>query len=173
MRGDFTSGEASRLAGFEKRWMLEHLEREGTFVRENSEDRRHGRRRKYTYGDIIVLRAINRMLQLGARPARIRSAIEAIRAHEGFPTSKAAARQAARQLGSRLFIDKDRAFWLTTDEEALDLLKSGQLAFGFMISIPDVTSGVVAVIDKYLKKRAGKFKADEPLLDELCKAQGI
>src|SRR4051812_16733901 len=91
MNGNFTAGEASRLAGFEKPWMLGHLEREGIFVREHATDRRPGRAKKYTFADIVVLRAINRMLVLGARPARIKKVVASLGSLEGLNGSQRAA----------------------------------------------------------------------------------
>lgn len=91
MKANYTAGEASRLAGFEKPWMLGHLEREGIFVREHFTDRRHGRAKKYTFADIVVLRAINRMLVLGARPARIKQVIAGIGKLDGLNGSQRSA----------------------------------------------------------------------------------
>lgn len=88
MKGIFTAGEASRLAGFEKPWMLGHLEREEIFIREHATDRRHGRAKKYTFGDVVILRAINRMLVLGARPARIKQVIASLGELDGLNGSQ-------------------------------------------------------------------------------------
>src|SRR4051812_14988953 len=108
MDGTFTAGETSRLAGFAKPWMLGYLEREGIFVREHSEDSRHGRARKYTYADVVVLRAINRLLEIGARPARIKSIISRLGQKEGLNGTREQVEMLSRTLGTRLFItDKD------------------------------------------------------------------
>jgi DNA-binding transcriptional MerR regulator len=173
MDADFTSDEVSRLAGFKKRWMLEHLEREKTFIRENHEDRANGRRRKYTFGDLLILRAINRMLELGARPARIRQVINCIRDIEGFPSTREAARQATTALGKRLFVTAETAFWVSNEEEVVDLIAKGQLAFGFMISIRDVAGEIVPIVDQYVSKRLNKRDLDIPMLDALCEACGL
>src|SRR5262245_18075907 len=72
---NFTAREVSRLAGFEKPWMLNHLEREEIFIRDRPGSAHHGLHRGYTFRHVIVLRAINRLLWLGARPKRIKDAI--------------------------------------------------------------------------------------------------
>jgi hypothetical protein len=60
----FSAREASKLAGFDTAMMLNYLERSGTFERELSGPKHHGKKRQYTYRDLVVLRAINRLLSL-------------------------------------------------------------------------------------------------------------
>ena len=76
---DFYISEAARLAGFNGPLMINHLERTEVFSRQLNTEKHHGKRRRYTFRDIVVLRAINRLLKLGARPKRI---VEAIRYFE-------------------------------------------------------------------------------------------
>lgn len=173
MKPDFTAGEASRLAGFKKPWMLGHLEREGIFVRDNSTDRRHGQARKYTFNDIVILRAINRMLDLGARPARIKKVISELGAISGLPGSYRAALKMVQKVGVCLFVTKDEAFLVTTNQEIVDLTKRGQLAFSFMIDIEKSLEPVVRTMQSYKKERVNNWKQDKSTLDRLCKVTGL
>lgn len=173
MTPQFTAGEASRLAGFKKPWMLAHLEREGIFVREYTSDRRHGRARKYTFVDVMVLRAINRMLELGARPARIKKVIAELGMVEGIPSSRRAAIKMAQQSGTCLFVTAKEAFLLKSSQEVIDLAAHGQLAFGFMIDIEISLRPVIETISAYRKKQHHNWKRDQLILEELCLASGL
>jgi DNA-binding transcriptional MerR regulator len=173
MKTEFTAAEVSRLAGFKKPWMLAHLEREKTFIRESYEDRRHGRARKYTFADLLILRAINRMLELGARPARIRDVIHQISELEGFCSTRKAAKKLAQSLGARLFVTKNEAYLLRDDQEILDLRQAGQLSFGFMIDMHFVAREVASVAEIYSKQKSGNLKVDMPILEKLCEAAGL
>jgi hypothetical protein len=173
MGGEFTSAEASRLAGFKKPYMLNHLEREQIFLRENVEDRRHGRVRKYTFGDVIVLRSINRMLELGARPARIKLVINELTKLKGFTDTREAAEFASRSLGTSLFISSTDAFLIDSDAKVLELLKGGQMAFGFFLKVNDISQEVIDIMDVYRKKKRDNLKVDMLLLEKLCADKGI
>lgn len=173
MRPTFTAGEASRLAGFAKPWMLGHLEREGIFCREHSGDRRHGRPRKYTFADVVILRSINRLLQIGARPARIKKIVSQLGRMEGLSGSRRQVEALSRNLGTRLFVTENEALILDDQKKVIDLLSSGQFAFGFMVEFAECVRPVTDVIRSYEKQRINLWKIDEPLLEELCSGAGI
>jgi DNA-binding transcriptional MerR regulator len=173
METEYTAGEISRLAGFEKPWMLGHLEREGTFVREHQTDRRHGRARKYTFSDLLILRAINRMLEMGARPARIRDVIHKLSKLSGFSGTREAAESLVTQLGVKLFIGKNDVYLMSSENELIDLNKKGQLAFGFMIDMHLVAKELTQVTKLYGAQKINLYKTDKDLLEKLCKQAGI
>jgi DNA-binding transcriptional MerR regulator len=127
--------EVSRLAGFAKPWMLNHLEREEIFLPEISRAKHHGKHRNYTFRDLVVLRAINRMLELGVRPKRIKNAIEAF--GKACPDVIGDVSMQGAQLK---FASESGHFVITPSEvlyckgdEIVSLLKGGQLAFSFMV----------------------------------------
>ena len=172
MNANFTTGEASRLAGFEKPWMLGHLEREGIFVREHRTDRRHGRVKKYTFADIVILRAINRMLVLGARPARIKTVIATLGKLEGLNGSQRTIQALLNSIGTCLFVNEHEAF-IRRKEDIIDLLQDGQLAFGFMIDFHEAVRPVAKLATLYRKRRRDLWKVDKELLEDMCAAAGI
>jgi DNA-binding transcriptional MerR regulator len=173
MGGEFTSAEVSRLAGFKKPYMLNHLEREEIFIREHREDRRHGRARKYTFSDVLVLRSINRMLELGARPARIRSVINELTKLKGFTDTRETAEFAARSLGTSLFVSSKEALLIDSEERVVELLQSGQMAFGFFLKVNDISREVIDIIEIYRKKKRNNIKVDMPILEDLCRDRGV
>ncbi|HEY6815947.1 MAG TPA: MerR family transcriptional regulator [Croceibacterium sp.] len=127
--------EVSRLAGFKKPWMLNHLEREDIFVPDHPRERHHGIHRRYTFRDLVVLRAINRLLELGARPKRIKTAIA------NFAKSCPEIIGDVSLQGQQLKFAQESGHFLVTSSEVLycplekviDLLHGGQMAFSFMI----------------------------------------
>ncbi|MHA7820621.1 MAG: MerR family transcriptional regulator [Erythrobacter sp.] len=154
--------EVSRLAGFEKPWMLNHLEREEIFAPEVARSTHHGKHRQYTFQDLVVLRAINRMLELGARPKRIKTAIE---------TFKEACPQVTGDtslLGYQVKFASESGHFVVTqsevlycrDDQIIDLLKSGQLAFSFMINnretmLPSLQAAAEVVQLSQVERRRG------------------
>lgn len=173
MKAAFTAGEASRLAGFAKPWMLGHLEREGIFRREHLTDRRHGRLRKYTFADVVILRSINRLLELGARPARIKEIVSKLGQIEGLNGSRRQVEALSRKLGTRLLVSAKEAFVIDDEQKVVDLLASGQFAFGFMVDFAQTVLPVADVIKAYEKKRMNLWKHDASLLEDLCFKAGI
>lgn len=76
-------------------------------------------------------------------------------------------------LGTRLFVTENEALVLDDDQKVLDLLSSGQFAFGFMIEFAESVRPVAQVIKTYEQKRSRLWKYDQPLLEELCSQAGI
>jgi hypothetical protein len=169
----YKAAEVSRLAGFEKPWMLGHLVREEIFVRCGAQDRKHGNVRKYNFTDLLILRTINRMLALGMRPARIKKVISQLSDIEMLSSSREAAEQLVRQFGVRIFVTGDTAYLVTRDEEVLSLSQGGQLAFAFMVDLRSSLGEVVEIARRYEEKRSGNLKRDIPLLNEMCVKAGI
>lgn len=173
MEGEFTASEASRMAGFLKPWMLNHLEREGIFVRAHFDDRRSGRVRKYTFGDVLILRAINRMLEVGARPKRIGEVIRSLTTIEAFASDRDAAVLLAKTLGVRLFVGKNEAFLMRNENEVVDLANKGQLSFGFMLDLELIARPVCKVVELYNASKTNNEKSDLIILEQLCASAGI
>jgi len=115
--------------------MLNHLEREEIFVPEVLRSRHHGQHRNYTFRDLVVLRAINRLLELGARPKRIKQAMESFA--KACPETIGDVSMDGTQLkfatASGHFVVTAREVLYCSKEEVIDLLGSGQLAFSFMV----------------------------------------
>ena len=166
--GKFTAREVSRLAGFDKPWMLNHLEREEIFVPERTRRGQHGKHRAYTFRDVVVLRAINRLLKLGARPRRIRESIRTFLtvcpASEGEDALLRFAKSA-----SFFVVTETEVLFCRKPGELVDLAKRGQLAFSFMVGTdreigPAIQAGLV-----YLDHvRRGSPRGDE-LLEKTAK----
>lgn len=173
MKAEFHASEVSRLAGFEKPWMLSYLEREQIFVRQKFKDKRHGRARKYTFADIVVLRAINRLLEMGARPSRIKKILSELGRMEEFQGSRPRVEKLASAVGTRLFVTEGQAYVLDSGARIIDLIASNQFAFGFMVDFHKCVAPVASVVRQYEKERKPLWKQNKPVLEHLCKAAGI
>ena len=163
--GYFTAREASRLAGFEKPWMLNHLEREEIFTPERQIRGQQGKHRAYTFRDLVILRAINRLLKLGARPRRVRESIQTF--SEVCPSSTGEDDLIHFARSASLFIVTDaKVIFCEEPGKLIDLAARGQLAFSFMVGTgreigPSIEAGLT-----YLRHiRAGTARTDK-LLEE-------
>jgi DNA-binding transcriptional MerR regulator len=143
----FFAREVARLAGFETVVMLNYLEQSGTFVREQSGKPHHGKRRLYTYRDLVVLRAINRLLAMGARPKRIQEAIETFIRLAELPADADALSDFARK--SALFVVTHDAVLYAQPEGLVELGRNGQLAFSFLIDSARALEPVAAAVLQY------------------------
>jgi len=123
--------------------------------------------------DLLILRAINRMLLLGMRPARIKSVVAKLAEAKGFVDNREAMELLVQTLGVRLFITQDDAHLVTSDDEILSLTTGGQLAFAFMVDLRDSIGDVINIARAYEEKRRGNLKIDVPILDSMCVAAGI
>jgi DNA-binding transcriptional MerR regulator len=132
----FSAREVSRLAGFEKPWMLNHLEREEIFVPETEREKHHGRRRSYTFRDLVVLRAINRLLKLGARPKRISEALSQFAKVcpdiIGDASMNGILVKFAEKSG-HFVVTPNHVTYCRSRDELIELIDGGQMAFSFMI----------------------------------------
>lgn len=113
------------------------------------------------------------MLELGARPARIKSVINELTKLKGFTDTREAAEFASRSLGTSLFISSTDALLIDSDERVLELLQSGQMAFGFFLKVNDISKEVIDIVDAYEKKKRNNLKVDMPILEALCADKGL
>ncbi|MDF7774176.1 MerR family transcriptional regulator [Sphingomonas sp. AOB5] len=143
----FTASEVARLAGFKTNLMLNYLERSGTFVRENGGPAHHGKWRAYTFRDLVVLRAINRLLELGSRPKRVSEAIATFVRVTELPYDIDSLAEFARK-ASLFVVSKDRVTYCEP-EQLVELTQKGQLAFSFMVDNRSVLEPVVGAVSHY------------------------
>tara|TARA_R110002033_G_scaffold37313_1_gene76175 strand:- start:1701 stop:2219 length:519 start_codon:yes stop_codon:yes gene_type:complete len=169
----YYAAEISRIAGFDKPYMLGYLERTKIFMRENWEDRRHGKVKKYTFRDLIVLRAIKKMLDIGIRPLRVKEVLQNLCKEEGLPNNRAAAELFAQSANSLFLISKDSVVFVNSDQEMIDLTKNRQLAFSFMVGLSDLINELAPVVEMYEPVRTGNWTHDEKVLDEICSSRGF
>jgi hypothetical protein len=122
----FEISDAAALSGL-TRAMVDYLCREDVLVPSTPGRRGRGRPRKYSFGDVVMLRAIARLLQAGISVRRLKKALRALRRHyrgltrEVFPTKY-------------LVTDGHRVF-LHDKDALLDLDGSRQSSFLFVLEL--------------------------------------
>lgn len=167
----FYAREVARLAGFETVIMLNYLERSGTFVREHADQPHHGKKRLYTYRDLVVLRAINRLLVMGARPKRIQEAIETFVRIAELPEDADSLAEFARR--SALFVVTRDSVIYCEPEGLVELGRSGQLAFSFLIDSAKSLEGVAAAVVRYTAAVKQYDRRDKSVLERVLKEVGV
>ena len=118
--------EAARLARL-SREMVDYLCRTEVLIPTVPGARGRGRRRLYSFGDIVMLRALAKLLERGVSVKALRHSLQALRQHHKdiTPTSLPAA---------MLFTD-GRVIYFGTKKEVLEELVSGQFAFAFVLEL--------------------------------------
>lgn len=151
---NFKASETARLAGFSSPQMLNYLERSEVFERESAGQKHHGKARSYTYRDIVILRAINRLLELGARPKKIQQALRKFGEITDIPRDADALMQFARA-SSFFVVTQGEVIYCQDSDQLISLTKSGQLAFSFIVSSESSFGEMAATILKYSKSVDG------------------
>jgi DNA-binding transcriptional MerR regulator len=109
------------------RTMLDYLTREGFVVPSGSTDRRRGKPRLYTFGDIVTLRIIARLLASGIEIRRLRKSLRLLRQQmAGAPPGG---------LPFRFLVTNGKEVFFENAGNVESLTHGGQLAFAFLIDL--------------------------------------
>lgn len=146
---------AAAVAGLSPQ-MLDYLEREGVFEREQvrtdaqAARRQRGIPRRYTFRDLVVLRAVSRLLSKGMSVRRIRQAIELFCRASRFECDRgqisfdAAAVQFFVTDGIDIFFHRDGA-------ELVSILGNGQQTFLFVLDVCKLREEVIQLLPEGAK----------------------
>lgn len=127
----FTAREAMALTGYRTTHMLDYLARSQIVMPSKARAPGRGRRRLYTFADLVLLRAFNRLLSRGVPVKKLKEGLATLRRKfpslptEGFPTKF-------------LITDGTNILFEETPEKILDLNSDGQLVFAFIIDMQAV-----------------------------------
>lgn len=136
--------------------MLDYLEREGIFERDQiralDEDvrRKKGLRRDYTFRDIVVLKAIARLLERGVSVRRLRKALLEFARDARFECDRRQIRYDQRAV-QFLVTDGTQVYFRSGGGSVTSLLEAGQNAFHFVLDIAEARK---AVLDLERPKKA-------------------
>ena len=137
----FGSREASALAGFRTVHMLDYLCRSGIVVPSKAPSRGRGRKRFYTFGDLVLLRSINKLLAKGLPVKKLAEAL-------GVLQKRFREISADHASPKYLFTDGVRVIWQDDTSGLVDLTAGGQFAFSFVIDIEIVKTEVKSELSK-------------------------
>ena len=131
----FTAVEAARITGIRSTHMLDYLHRMGIVRPQYAATPGKGKRRHYSYTDLVVLRLVARMLEQGLSVKRLKASLAELRKHVTSLDS---------DLTASLFLvtDGKNAYWKKSPTEVIDLTATGQLAFSFVLNARAIHSEV-------------------------------
>lgn len=130
----YTVAQTLELTGFKSVAMLDYLQRTGVFSPRGPKGARgRGRKRRYSFRDLLVLKAINRLLDSGASVANLKTALEKFQKLNW--TADPVTMEDKTGI-VRFLIASAGDIYLARDADALiNLSKNGQLAFSFIIDL--------------------------------------
>lgn len=134
----FTTKEVKKYAGFESTQMVDYLYRTGIVIPSGKPRAQsgRGRARLYTLGDVVLLRAINHLLQSGLPVSRLKKAIETARKNFRHMRPDTIVAKYLITDGCDVFFNNDAA-------TLTNLNKNGQMAFAFIIDVAQAKDDVV------------------------------
>jgi DNA-binding transcriptional MerR regulator len=120
----FSTKEAAKIAGFKTGMMVDYLHRMGIVTPSSRPRPGRGKKRLYTLGDLVLLRAVRRLLDTGLSVSRLKKSIEVIR--KKFKDMK------AETAIEKYLVSDGKTVWLEDGAERLfDLTANGQMALFF------------------------------------------
>lgn len=102
--------------------------------------RGHGRARHYSFGDVIALRLIAKLSQTGVQPLRLRAAMQGIRQFHPQIT--------LTSLPARYVVTDGADLYLRSENDAVERMRDGQMAFAFVVELAQLQAEVVAALNQ-------------------------
>jgi DNA-binding transcriptional MerR regulator len=131
---------AARISGLSAD-MVNYLCRYKIVVPSGNKRRGPGIERKYTYSDVLLLRAIAKMLSQGISVLRLKKSLAAFQRRGGTATD----------IAKRKYFLTDGYNVYFADSAALELLDSGQMMFAFVLELGSLRNEIDAKIARTRK----------------------
>lgn len=142
----FDVHEVVTLTGF-SRHMLDYLSRQEIFIPAGQVGRIRGRKRRYTYDDVVLLRALKLICSSKGKVLHLRESLRAFR-NEFGPLIP------GQQLSRTLFVDGNKLAVYPPGEAARQL-RSGQHIFSFVADLSVITRELAHSV---VVEASGKFR---------------
>ena len=126
---------AAKLSGLPMT-MVNYLGRTDVLVPSRPKDRKRGRARRYTLGDVVMLRILASLLESGISVARLKRGLKAFRKYHSKITPTSLPARYLVTDGLRVFLRRENQTLETLDDE-------GQMAFLFVVEIGKVRAAVL------------------------------
>ncbi|MEQ1515515.1 MAG: hypothetical protein ABL931_03395 [Usitatibacteraceae bacterium] len=139
IRNTFTAEEAALFSGLTKT-MLNYLCRTKLAVPTSQGKRGRGRKRAYTFGDVVLLRALARMLIAGISVSRLRRGLQTLRKRHAEITPS--------NIPATHLVTDGRQIFLQHSAEVLESLSNGQFAFAFVLELDSVKRDVLDLMKR-------------------------
>ena len=135
----FDARRVKRIVGLSM-YMIDYLDREEIIRPSIRRDPGRGKRRLYSFGDVVALRVAKRLLDGGISVARLKESLIELQRTYG---------RDFRSTPSDFFVTDGRKVFFKSEKQVLgDLSRGGQLAFSFMIDLRQIH----AHASKFVKK---------------------
>lgn len=137
----FQVHEVVVLTGFTK-YMLDYLARDEIFIPSGQSTKGRGVRRKYSYEDVVLLKALHKICANNGKIRHLREALGKFREEFGPLSPK-------QKLDKQLFIQGNELCCFTSAEGGRQI-RSGQMTFSFVIDLAVVSNEVASsiIVDK-------------------------
>jgi len=123
--------------------MVDYLCRQDVLIPSRPRFRKRGRPRRYTFGDVVVLRVLGRLLDAGVSVKRLKSSLKSLRKYHEEIT--------ATSLPAEYLATDGRNVYLWKNSATLEMLDdAGQMNFAFVIELTRVQAEVSAGVQKLL-----------------------
>lgn len=132
----FTVREASSVSSLSVA-MLNYLMRHQIVIATGSTLQGRGRARRYTFADLVLLRAVAQLLQRG---------VSVLRLKQGLIAARKRGKTVADLLGKRYLLTDGYNLYFQ-DSGTLELLETGQMAFAFVLQLDGIRSAVRRELD--------------------------
>lgn len=138
MEETFEIGLAAKLSGLTVT-MVDYLCRTKVIEPTIKGQRGRGKKRQYSFGDVVILRAMARLLLAGVSVGRLKKALQSLRRYHPEITTNNLPKP-------YIFCDGKDIFFRHGDE-VLESLSSGQFSFGFVIEIAKLRTEVIEQLE--------------------------
>lgn len=137
---------AADVAGFKNHHMVDYLCRTGIVQPSKKSAPGRGGRRLYSFHDLVLLRAVNRLLSRGLPVSRLKAAQqEFLRLHKGAKPNEL--------LTKFLVTDGERVLYEENSSGVIELTENGQLAFAFVLDLARIHSEVTEELESITPRR--------------------
>jgi DNA-binding transcriptional MerR regulator len=148
-----TSAKAAKICGFESVYMIDYLQRSGVYVPSKNRRSGRGRRREYSFKDLVILRTIATLLKNGASVASLKNALV------DFQGAKWEADRASMQfegsVARYMIAVGGKVLFAKSEDRLYDLTQNGQMVFSFIIDLDRIHTEVKFAMDQQTLPMAG------------------
>lgn len=150
----FSAIEAGEFSGLSLA-MVNYLCRSNLVVPAIGRRRGRGIERKYSFGDIVILKSVAKLLEAGVSILRLKKALENLRRLHADITQE--------KMPASFLVTDGKDVYFKQDSGVLELLSSGQLSFAFVIEVESLRREAITFAkkrsDSEIEKRSSEKQA--------------
>lgn len=144
----FSSEEVAKLSGLSP-VMVDYLCREGILKPTLEPNPGRGSPRKYSFGDILILRAIYQLLKYGVSVAKLKKSLNSLKKYYKDIQPGAAVKKYLVTDGKAIYFQEKKKL-------LVDLSSNGQLVFAFVLDLDQLNSEIQRKALNYSPKKRSK-----------------